>query len=49
MVKWVCTKCNFRFESSKGNDCPYCGRKEFVEKELSAQEVLDDVDEVLNR
>jgi len=46
MTKWVCTSCNFRFESGDAKECPYCGRRN-VEKEPSAQELLNEVEKLL--
>tara|TARA_Y100000310_G_C20590452_1_gene767721 strand:+ start:535 stop:681 length:147 start_codon:yes stop_codon:yes gene_type:complete len=46
MVKWVCNGCNFRFESNNPNDCPYCGRNR-IEKEASAEDLLNEVEEIL--
>lgn len=46
MAKWVCTGCNFRFESGFVIECPYCGRKN-IEKEPSAEELLDEVKRLL--
>ncbi len=47
MGTYVCTNCKYKFSSSKeASDCPYCG-KDSVEKEKSASELLDDVDEML--
>lgn len=46
MVKFLCKNCNYRFESESASDCPYCG-KETIEKEKSAEELLEDVDRLL--
>ena len=46
MVKWVCSGCNFRFESESPNECPYCGR-DTLEKEPDAEELLDEVERLL--
>ena len=46
MTKWVCTSCNFRFESGNAKECPYCGRRN-VEKEPSAEELLSEVERLL--
>ena len=45
MKKYICTKCNYRFcsEQLKQNICPYCGKKESVESEKSASDLLDEV------
>ena len=46
MAKWVCTSCNFRFESIDAKECPYCGRRN-VQKEPSAEELLNEVERLL--
>ncbi len=46
MTKWVCTGCNFRFESGSAKECPYCGRSN-IEKEPSASELLEEVERLL--
>ncbi len=46
MAKWVCTSCNFRFESGNAKECPYCGRRN-IEKEPSAEELLNEVERLL--
>ena len=46
MVKFLCKNCNYRFESERAFDCPYCG-KESIEKEKSAVELLEEVDRIL--
>ena len=48
MVKFVCKKCNYRFESESNFDCPYCGRDESVKKEKSAVELLNEIEGILN-
>ncbi|MBU2562385.1 MAG: rubredoxin [Nanoarchaeota archaeon] len=43
MARFVCKKCNYRFESYAKNvkkECPYCGEQE-IKRELSAQELLE--------
>jgi rubrerythrin len=47
MTKWVCARCNYRFESNSYNECPYCGKIDRVEKELSATELLNEIEKVL--
>ncbi len=44
---YVCTSCNFRPKNGNSKECPYCGKKT-VEKERSAEELLDDVDKITN-
>lgn len=46
MVKFVCAKCNYRFEAKRKEDCPYCGG-DSVEKEKDASEIVDDVVDLL--
>jgi len=46
MGTWICTNCNYKFNSKKCSDCPYCG-KESVEKEKNATELLKEVDKLL--
>ena len=46
MVKFVCTKCNYRFEAEKVETCPYCG-EEGVEPEKSASELIKEVEKIL--
>jgi len=47
MGRYVCTNCNYRFESSKLSECPYCGVNK-VEKEKTAEELLEEIDDLLN-
>ena len=47
MPKFVCSKCNYRFEANKVDSCPYCGENS-VEKEKSASELLEEVSKILN-
>lgn len=47
MAKFVCTKCNYRFDSGKIEKvCPYCN-DQTLEKEKSASELLDEVKNIL--
>lgn len=40
MTKFVCKKCNYRFESDEIKTlCPYCGEEE-VAKEKSAEDLV---------
>jgi len=48
MVMWICTHCKFRFNSDNPKECPYCGKERTLEKEKSAGELLDEVDDMLN-
>ncbi len=49
---YVCTKCKYRFQrEDKPNKCPYCASEGTIEKQKSAQELLDsltDMDEQLD-
>ena len=47
MVKWVCIGCNYRFESDNPIDCPYCGRRDKIQKEPSASELLNEIEKLL--
>ena len=46
MTKWVCTGCNYRFDSENKVECPYCGRDN-TEKEPCASELLGEVERLL--
>lgn len=46
MTKFVCSKCNYRFEAQKADSCPYCG-EESVSEEKSASELVSEVSEML--
>ena len=46
MVKFICTNCNYKFESENPSDCPYCG-KDSLEKDKSAEELLEEVGRLL--
>ncbi|MEM0465209.1 MAG: hypothetical protein QXW97_00735 [Candidatus Pacearchaeota archaeon] len=42
---YVCTNCNFRPKTNNPiEECPYCGKKT-IEKERSAEELLNDINE----
>ena len=41
---YVCSNCNFRCNIDH-KECPYCGKRT-LEKERSAEELLDDVDQI---
>lgn len=44
MVKYVCTKCNYRFEPEServSKICPYCDESGLI-KEPGAQDLLDE-------
>ncbi|MDP2629009.1 MAG: hypothetical protein Q8P15_03900 [Nanoarchaeota archaeon] len=41
MTKFVCRRCNYKFEAEKPKkECPYCGEKDIV-KELSAEDIVE--------
>lgn len=44
MVKMVCRDCGFKVENAGAKKCPYCN-KERLEREKSAEELLDSIDE----
>ena len=46
MTKFVCSKCNYRFEAEKVDSCPYCG-DETVDREKSASELINEVTNML--
>jgi DNA-directed RNA polymerase subunit RPC12/RpoP len=45
---YVCTNCNFRPKIGHPLECPYCGKKT-IEKERSAEELLDDIDKISDK
>jgi len=47
MPKYVCKRCNFRFDSNNPRECGYCGRSDSLEVEKSAVDLLDEVDKLL--
>jgi DNA-directed RNA polymerase subunit RPC12/RpoP len=46
MVRYICRHCKFKCEVMRSSECPYCGRNT-LEKEKSAEELLDEVERVL--
>jgi len=46
MVMHICNNCNYRFEGENPIECPNC-RKKDIEKEMSAEELLEDVKKIL--
>jgi len=46
MTKFVCSKCNYRFEAERVDNCPYCG-EDTVDKEKSASELINEVTNML--
>ncbi len=46
MARFVCSKCNYRFEAEKKDSCPYCG-EDSIEQEKSASELIDEVTDML--
>lgn len=46
MERFVCEKCNYRFEAKKARSCPYCGNGS-IEKEKSASELISEVADIL--
>jgi len=46
MANYVCTNCNSRFNLENSIDCPHCG-KNSVKEEKNAEELLDEIEEIL--
>ncbi len=49
MTRYYCTACGYKFEPKTGKVptvCPYCGRRGTLKREGSAQELLDELDEM---
>jgi len=46
MAKYLCTNCNYRFDSTNPSECPYCSHNS-IEPEKSAEELLDEVTKLL--
>ncbi|MFH1500712.1 MAG: hypothetical protein ABIE22_02085 [archaeon] len=49
MTKFNCKGCNYRFELNKEESperCPYCDMKGSVMKEQTADEILDEIDNI---
>jgi|ETNmetMinimDraft_11_1059920.scaffolds.fasta_scaffold205094_1 primosomal protein N' len=44
---YVCNNCNFRSEK-KMKECLYCERRESVERDKGAEELLNEVDKLLH-
>ena len=48
MTKLICKGCGYRIDSSKASKkCPYCS-KESLEEEKGAEELLEEVDNIIN-
>ncbi len=47
MAGYICKHCNFRTNKEKMLECPWCGR-DTLEKEGSAEELLDEVNGIIN-
>lgn len=47
-MAFICKNCNFRFEARAISECPYCGKKEHIEKEKNASELLDEIQGLLS-
>lgn len=45
---YVCTNCNFRPKGETFSECPYCGKRT-LEKERSAEQLISEVNEVINK
>jgi hypothetical protein len=46
MVGYICKHCKFRTDKDSIRECPWCGRNS-LEKEKSANELLDDINNIL--
>ena len=46
MAKFVCSKCNYRFQAQKADNCPYCGENS-ISEEKSASELVEEVSDML--
>lgn len=46
MTKFICTSCNFRFESEKMICCPYCNSNN-IERDKNAKEIIDEVTRII--
>jgi rubrerythrin len=44
MEQFICTNCNYRFKASKREACPWCSKKDSVELEKSAEDLLAEVE-----
>lgn len=45
-MRLYCKNCGYRFESDSIPEiCPYCGSKNSINKEVSAQDLLEEVEE----
>jgi len=42
MESFRCTNCNFSFKAQKKDRCPYCGKIDKVEKERSAEDLINE-------
>ncbi|MBS3080918.1 hypothetical protein J4221_05580 [Candidatus Pacearchaeota archaeon] len=47
-MAFICKRCSFRFESKNVKECPYCGRREGIEREKNASELLEEVEGLLS-
>lgn len=47
MVKFICKKCNYKFEAKENRPvkCPYCDSKGSAAREQTAEEILGEVEE----
>jgi rubrerythrin len=39
---FICENCNFKFKSNNAENCPWCGRRDRVEKEKSAEDLINE-------
>ena len=47
MAGYICKHCKFRTNKDKMRECPWCGR-DTLEKEGSAEDLLDEIDSIIN-
>lgn len=49
MTQYVCENCNYNFNSEKLviKSCPYCGKIGTVRKEMTAENLINDVDKMV--
>lgn len=45
-VKYICTKCNYRFTRKRNSKialrCPYCGKEDVVENNIDINRMIDE-------
>lgn len=49
MTKYICKKCNYKFESEKElTRCPYCSSEFTLSKPMDAQDLIDSSDNLMD-